>query len=91
MLIPLQCNLIGKVVGLAVHLDTLLEERLKVSGIHNAILNRLAAVNVEFQLQLLAFTTFGLQTLSFLSRHLRLLATGLGLGPLCWGFSRRHG
>lgn len=65
------------------------KETYKVSSIHDAILNRLAAVNVELQLQLLALATFALQSLAFLGRHLGFLAA-LGLRPLCWGFGLKQ-
>lgn len=61
----------------------------KVSSIHDAIFHRLTAVNVELQLQLLAFATFAFQALPLLSRDLRLLAASFGLGPLGWSLSLR--
>jgi len=81
-LLPLHVELLAKVAGLASNLDTLLEVLLKVSTVHDAILDGVGAINEELDLILLAKL---LQTLSLALELLlaRPFASGLLLS-CCW-------
>merc|ERR1719308_128997 len=82
LVLPLHVELLAKVAGLASDLDALLEVFLKVSAVHDTILDRVGAINKELDLVLLA------KLLQALSLALELLlarpfASGLLLS-CCW-------
>ena len=70
-LLPLHGELLAEVAGLSSDLDALLEILLKVSAVHDAILNGVGAVNEELDLVLLA------KLLQTLALALELLLAGL--------------
>ena len=70
-LLPLHGELLAEVAGLSSDLDALLEILLKVSTVHDAILNGVGAVNEELNLVLLA------KLLQTLALTLELLLAGL--------------
>merc|ERR1719154_946483 len=77
-LLPLHGQLLSKVVGLASNLDTLMEVLLEVSTVHDAIHDRVGAVNEELDLVLLA------KLLDSLTLALQLLLAWLFNCLLCW-------